>query len=98
MEVINVKRAPELRLTDAFTSSAFGAALLAQANTQTRSVSFLFFFSFFFRFFLFFFFHWKWTKLVRLEVSGDNAAEQRLPFSISTVSTQEMSLRERSAS
>lgn len=51
-----------------------------------------------FFFFFLFFPHWKWTKLVRLEVSGDNAAEQRLPFSISTISTQEMSLRERSAS
>lgn len=48
MEVINVKRAPELRLTDAFTSSAFGAALLAQANTLRRGVFlFLFFFPFF---------------------------------------------------
>lgn len=40
----------------------------------------------------------KWTKLVRLEVSGDNAAEECLPFSINTISTQEMSLRERSTS
>lgn len=75
MKVINVKQAPELCLTDAFTSSGSRAALLAQANTQTRV------------------FRWKWTTLVRLEVSGDNAGEQCLPFSINTISMQEMSLR-----
>lgn len=77
-EVINVRQAPELCLTDAFTSSAPEPRLLAQANTQTRG------------------FRWKWTTLVRLEVSGDNAAKQRPPFSIYTISMQEMSLRERS--
>lgn len=37
MKVINVKQAPELCLTDAFTSSGSRAALLAQANTETRA-------------------------------------------------------------
>ena len=60
-----------------FYQLSVGAALLAQANTQTRV------------------FAGKWTKLVRLEVSGDNAAEECLPFSINTISMQEMSLRER---
>lgn len=36
---------------------------------------------------------WKWTTLVRLEVSGDNAVKQRPPFSINTISMQEMSLK-----
>lgn len=38
MEVINVKRAPEPRLTDAFTGSAFRAALLAQASEEPSSL------------------------------------------------------------
>lgn len=38
MEAINVKRAPEPRLTDAFTGSAFRAALLTQASEGLSSL------------------------------------------------------------
>lgn len=79
MKVINVKHAPELRLTDAFTSSASEQHCSLRRTLRQECV-----------------FRWeKWTKLVRLEVSGDNAAEECLPFSINTISMQEMSLRER---
>lgn len=46
MEVINVKRAPEPRLTDAFTGSAFRAALLTQASEGLSSLplAYLFFY------------------------------------------------------